>query len=80
MVFNSTFMIEVSGFPLGICQTLQFFIKGILTFIFICGYPLNSIIFGYAYLSVGILYITTLIALGINVNKSLLTLLNPSNI
>ena len=24
-------MIEVSGFPLGICQTLQIFIKGILT-------------------------------------------------
>ena len=36
MVFNSTFMIEVSGFPLDICQTLQFFIKGILVVMYGC--------------------------------------------
>lgn len=34
----------------------------IFTILFILGYPLNSMIFGYAYLSVGILYMTTLIA------------------
>lgn len=44
----------------------------IFAILFVCGYPLNSVIFGYAYLTVGILYMTTLIAVAINIkNKEL---------
>lgn len=63
-------------FYLGITDKAQSIKKSIITMIFtlifICGYPLNSMLFGYAYLSLGILYMTTLVAIGINVkNKEL---------
>lgn len=53
-------------------------VKSIITMIFailfVCGYPLNSVIFGYAYLTVGILYMTTLIAVAINIKDKELKL------
>lgn len=66
-------------FYLGIVDKVEGKVKSIITMIFtllfICGYPLNSMIFGYAYLSVGILYITTLIAMAINIKNGELKLL-----
>ena len=61
---------------LGITNKTESKIKSVIAMIFsilfVCGYPLNSVIFGYAYLTVGILYMTTLIAVAINIkNKEL---------
>lgn len=63
-------------FYLGITNNTESKKKSIVTMlftlIFLCGYPLNSMIFGYAYLSVGILYMVTLIVIGIYIkNKEL---------
>lgn len=64
---------------LGITDKVKSIKKSIITMIFslifICGYPLNSMLFGYAYLSLGILYMTTLIAYGIYVKNNELKLL-----
>lgn len=47
----------------------------IFTLIFLCGYPLNSMLFGYAYLSLAILYMTTLISMSIYIKNKELKLL-----
>ena len=39
----------------------------ILSIIFLFGYPLNSVLFGYSYLTVGILYMTTLIVMAFRI-------------
>lgn len=65
-------------FYLGITNKSQSISKSIITMIFcilfLCSYPLNSAIFGYAYLSVAILYMTTLIVTAINIKNSQLKL------
>ena len=56
-------------FYLGIIAKIKSIKISIITFIlgviFLCGYPLNSVIFGYSYLTVGILYLVTLIVTAI---------------
>lgn len=63
---------------LGITNKIESKAKSIITMIFsilfVCGYPLNSVIFGYSYLTVGILYMTTLIAVSINIKNDELKL------
>lgn len=60
-------------FYLGITNKTESIVKSIIAMIFsilfTCAYPLNSTIFGFAYLSVGILYMTTLIVTAINIKK-----------
>jgi len=64
---------------LGITNKIEGKRKSIITMIFalifICGYPLNSMMFGYAYLSLAILYMTTLLAVGINMKDKEIKLL-----
>lgn len=66
-------------FYLGITDKIESIKKSVIimifTLIFICGYPLNSMIFGYAYLSLGILYMTTLISVAIYMKNNELKLL-----
>ncbi len=58
-------------FYLGITNRVEGKIKSIIamifTILFVCAYPLNSVIFGYSYLTVAILYMTTLLAISINI-------------
>ncbi|MCI8640676.1 MAG: hypothetical protein HFJ59_02215 [Clostridia bacterium] len=58
-------------FYLGITNKVEGKIKSIITMIFtilfVCAYPLNSVLFGFSYLTVAILYITTLLAMSINI-------------
>ena len=58
-------------FYLGITNKVESKVKSVITMIFtllfVCAYPLNSVLFGYAYLTVGLLYMTTLIVLAVNV-------------
>ncbi len=60
-------------FYLGITNKSKSIIKSIIAMIFsilfLCSYPLNSTIFGFAYLSVGILYMTALIVTAINIKN-----------
>lgn len=60
-------------FYLGITNNTKSIAKSIIAMIFsilfLCAYPLNSTIFGFAYLGVGILYMTTLIVTAINIKK-----------
>lgn len=66
-------------FYLGITNWTESKKKSIITMIFtvlfLFGYPLNSMIFGYAYLSVGILYMTTLVVVGIYIKNNEVKLL-----
>lgn len=60
-------------FYLGITRNTKSMSKSIIAMIFsilfLCAYPLNSTIFGFAYLSVGILYMTTLIVTAVNIKN-----------
>ena len=61
---------------LGIANKIESITKSVIAMIFsilfVCAYPLNSVIFGYSYLTVAILYMTTLVAIAINIkNKEL---------
>lgn len=60
-------------FYLGITKNTKSMSKSIIAMIFsilfLCAYPLNSTIFGFAYLSVGILYMTTLVVTAVNIKN-----------
>lgn len=64
---------------LGITDKMESIKKSIIvmifTLIFLCGYPLNSMLFGYAYLSLAILYMTTLIVMAIYMKNKEMKLL-----
>lgn len=61
-------------FYLGITNNSESKIKAVIalifSIIFLCGYPLNSMIFGYSYLTVGILYMVTLMVIAINIKSN----------
>lgn len=68
IIFDLTILFLIGAILyLGITNKTESIAKSIITMIFtilfILGYPLNSMIFGYAYLSVGILYMTTILAI-----------------
>ena len=48
----------------------NFIIASVISFIFICAYPLNSMLFGFAYLSVGILMLTALLCVAPEIKKN----------
>ena len=67
IIFDLSILYLISVmFYIGIVKKENSIIKSIIAFIFavlfICGYPLNSVLFGFAYLTVGILMMTSIIA------------------
>lgn len=66
IIFDLIILYLISAmFYIGIVNKEDSILKSIIAFIFsllfVCGYPLNSMLFGFAYLSVGILMMTAII-------------------
>ena len=61
-------------------STKKSIIAMIFTLIFLFGYPLNSMIFGFAYLSLGMLYMVTLIVIGIYAKNGELKLISTCKV
>jgi len=75
IVFDISLLYLIGAiFYLGITNKTKSKMKSIFamifTILFICAYPLNSIIFGFSYLTVAILYITTLIVMAVNIKDT----------
>lgn len=66
IIFDLSILYLISAmFYIGITNKEKSIMKSIIAFIFtvlfICGYPLNSVLFGFSYLTVGILMMTSII-------------------